>query len=115
MITTIGPTAATRDTAYTTPRNDDPSSPAERPDVVEISQAARALLAGQRTVSQPAALLTHAQLQVKMGLLRTFLETLFGRQETEQESPEQEVAGAVLEKPLTEQAMQTLRDNGWLA
>ncbi|MBF0402235.1 MAG: hypothetical protein HQL90_15900 [Magnetococcales bacterium] len=91
--------------------------PGDRSDVVDFSPEARALAAGQLTVSQPAALLTGEQVQVKMGLLRTLLETLFGRQEraTAKDTPEAEIVKAVLDEPVTQEAMLTLQKNGWIS
>ncbi|MBF0161887.1 MAG: hypothetical protein HQL88_06330 [Magnetococcales bacterium] len=88
---------------------------ADRRDEVAFSPEARSRLESQRALSRPQALLSPAQMQVKASLLRTFLEILFGRAESEQESPEQETVQAVLDEPATQEALQTLRDNGWIA
>ncbi len=115
MITQVGPASTEQGGLPVASGTDALPLVADRKDVVDISQAARALLAGQMAVSHPAALLSNEQVPIKMGLLRTFLEILFGRKESETTTPQQDVAQAVLEKPVTEAAIQTLRDNGWVA
>lgn len=88
---------------------------ADRSDVVEFSPEARALSNGQLAVSHPAALISEEQVQVKMGLLRTLMETLFGPTTNEKKSVEEEVTQAVLEEATTQEALQTLQKNGWIS
>jgi hypothetical protein len=114
MIPNIGPTTATRGSRGSSARTDALGTVSEHyNDVVDISQAARDLLAGEMAISQPAAMLSKEQVQVKMGLLRTFMEALFGQKESEKSTPEQEIATAVLEKPAIQAAIQTMNKNGW--
>ncbi|MEO5362781.1 MAG: hypothetical protein H7838_04060 [Magnetococcus sp. DMHC-8] len=114
MITRLTPTASAQEPRSAAIDTDGLTAAADRQDVVDISRTARALQAGQMAVSHPAALLSDEQVQVKMGLLGTFMAILFGRQESDQTSPAQEVAQAMLEKPATAEALQILRDNGWV-
>ncbi|MEO5349462.1 MAG: hypothetical protein H7836_07450 [Magnetococcus sp. YQC-3] len=114
MIPNIGPTTASRGSRSTASRADALSTVSDHyNDVVDISQAARDLLAGEVAISRPAAMLSKEQVQVKMGLLRTFMEALFGQKESEKSTPEEEIATAVLEKPAIQAAIQTMHKNGW--
>ncbi|MBF0098675.1 MAG: hypothetical protein HQM04_05175 [Magnetococcales bacterium] len=90
------------------------SSVATRQDVVSFSETARNLATAQAAISHPAAMLSNEQVQVKMSLMRDFMDILFGRQE-EDSSTEEEITSAVLEKPVNEQALQVLQHNGWIA
>ncbi|MBF0185686.1 MAG: hypothetical protein HQM06_15045 [Magnetococcales bacterium] len=86
-----------------------------RQDVVSFSQTARDLASGQLSSAHPAAMLSNEQVQVKMSLLQSFMDILFGRREEAETTPEQEMAAAVLDKPATEESLQVLQQNGWIA
>ncbi|WP_130470215.1 hypothetical protein [Candidatus Magnetaquicoccus inordinatus] len=86
-----------------------------RQDQVSFSQTARDLAAAHTSISNPAALLSDQQVQVKMSLLGDFMDILFGRQEQDNTTSEQEIASAVLEKPVSEESLQILQQNGWIA
>ena len=74
-------------------------------DSAHFSQGAR-----QMALVSPAILISEEQIQVKMSLVRTLMETLFGPEEsnslnTESVNAEQEMIQGVIEEPLAQQAL----------
>lgn len=76
----------------------------EASDSVQISLDARKAQASQAAVISPALLLSDEQIQLKMGLVRTIMETLFGQKEDNAETPEEEMLQAVLAEAIAQEA-----------
>jgi hypothetical protein len=115
IISAVAPSWNTQGPSDSSAQNDALLPLTTRQDVVSFSETARNLAAAQTAISHPAAMLSNEQVQVKMSLMRDFMDILFGRQEEDATTTEEEITAAVLEKPVNEQAMQVLQQNGWIA
>lgn len=82
------------------------SSGGKPTDSVQISQDAQKVRASHMAVLSPALLISEEQVQIKMSLLGTLMEALFGQQESNETTPEEEMVQAVFEKPMAQKTFQ---------
>lgn len=79
-------------------------------DSVQFSQNARDAQASRMAIASPALLLSDEQVQIKMSLVRTLMEAIFGQRESQDTTPEKEMVQAVMEEPQVQQALLTMSE-----
>jgi hypothetical protein len=76
-------------------------------DVVEFSTSALAAAGGEKLSAANPAIFSN-EVQLKGNLARILMETLFGKEETNAKSPEEELVQAMVEEPAAEQILDKL-------